>query len=597
MNILKKIIYILSPHERKRAVLMMAMLLVMAILDMVGVASIMPFITVLTNPDIIENNFLLKFMYDNSSALGVNNINEFIIALGILVFFVLVISLIFKAITTYAQLRFVLMREYSIGKRLMQGYLSQPYSWFLNRHSADFGKTILSEVNLVIIQALTPMISLLANGAMVLAILMLLVIVDPIMAFFISFTFGLAYWFIYKIVKNYLKIIGQERLRVNQLRFKSVSEAFGAGKEVKLGGLEHVYIGRFAETSKIFAKHQASAQVLSTVPRFAIEAIGFGGIILVILYYLAKTNTFTNSLPIVALYAFAGYRVLPALQKIYNSVTQLRFVGPALDNLYNELKFNQPNEIFKSVDPLPLEKVISLKNISFNYPNTQQASLKNINLEIAACTTVGLVGSTGSGKTTAADIILGLLEPQKGRLEVDGKVINDQNRKEWQKSIGYVPQHIYLSDDTVTANIALGVNSNDISYKSIERAAKAANLHEFIINELPLGYKTTVGERGIRLSGGQRQRLGIARALYHNPKVLVLDEATSAMDNLTEKLVMDAINKLRGDTTIIIIAHRLTTIKNCEVIFLLEKGELKNQGSFDELIKTSDLFRRNAFEI
>ena len=187
MNILKKIIFLLSPHERKRAVLLMVMLLVMAILDMIGVASIMPFITVLTNPDIIENNLLLNFMYENSSALGVNNINEFIIALGILVFFVLVISLIFKAITTYAQLRFVLMREYSIGKRLMQGYLSQPYSWFLNRHSADFGKTILSEVNLVILQALTPMISLLANGAVVLAILMLLVIVDPIMAFFITF--------------------------------------------------------------------------------------------------------------------------------------------------------------------------------------------------------------------------------------------------------------------------------------------------------------------------------------------------------------------------------------------------------------------------
>ncbi len=596
MYVLNKIIFLLSPYERRRAALLMIMLLTMAILDMIGVASIMPFITVLSNPNIIESNFLLKFMYEKSSLVGVNNLSEFIIVLGISVFFILVLSLTFKGLTTYAQLRFIQMREYSIGKRLMHGYLGQPYSWFLNRNSADFGKTILSEVNLVIIQALTPMISLIANGALVIAIFLLLVIVDPVMALFISFTFGLAYWFLYKIVKNYLKVIGQERLKVNQLRFTSVSEAFGAGKEVKLGGLENVYINRFAETSKIFAKHQASAQVLSQVPRFVIEAIGFGGIILVILYYLSKTNNFTNALPLIALYAFAGYRVLPALQKIYNSATQLRFAGPALDNLYNELKSFKSKMKFENVKPLQIEKSICLKNIIFNYPNAEQASLKDISLEISARTTVGLVGSTGSGKTTTADIILGLLDPQSGTLEVDGNVINNKNKKSWQKTIGYVPQHIYLSDDSIIANIALGINLNDINYESIERAAKVANLHEFIVNELPLGYKTIVGERGIRLSGGQRQRLGIARALYHNPKVLVLDEATSAMDNITEKVIMDAINKLRVDTTIIIIAHRLTTIKNCEVIFLLDKGELKNRGTFNELIEDSDLFRKNAYQ-
>jgi ABC-type bacteriocin/lantibiotic exporter with double-glycine peptidase domain len=300
MNILKKIVFILSPHERKRAVLLMLMLLVMAILDMIGVASIMPFITVLTNPDIIENNFLLKFTYEYSSIVGVNNVDEFVILLGILVFFVLVTSLIFKALTNYIQLRFALMREYSIGIRLKQGYLSQPYSWFLNRHSADFGKTILSEIYLVVSQALVPMISLIANFLVVLAILILLVIIDPVIAVFISFTFGLTYFLIFRIVKNYLRTIGTERLKVNQLRFTSVSEAFGAAKEVKLGGLEYVYIGRFAETSKIYAKHQATAQVLSTIPRFIVEAIGFGGIILVILYFLSKTSNFTSALPIIA---------------------------------------------------------------------------------------------------------------------------------------------------------------------------------------------------------------------------------------------------------------------------------------------------------
>jgi ATP-binding cassette, subfamily B, bacterial PglK len=594
MQTLKKILFLLTPQERKRAGLLLIMILIMAILDTIGVASIMPFIAVLTNPEIVESNFLLGIMYNKSKFFGVKNIEEFIILLGFLVFFVLIISLTFKSLAIYAQLRFAQMREYSIGKRLLEGYLSQPYSWSLSRNSADFSKTILSEVNLIILQAITPMINLLANATVVIAILILLIIVDPFIAFLISCTLGLAYWIIYKFIRGYLKNIGLERLKVNQLRFTSINEVFGAGKEVKLGGLENTYIDKFSKTTKIFAKHQASMKVLAQLPRFAIEAIGFGGMILFILYYLLESKTFTNALPLIALYAFGGYRILPALQQSYNSISSLRFAGPALDNLCEELRLNKKDLINKHVEPLLIERAISLKNISYNYPNTKQTSIKNVSLEILACSTVGLVGATGSGKTTTADIILGLLEPQKGVLEVDGKVINDHNRKAWQKSIGYVPQYIYLTDDTITANIALGIDNKIVSQKSIERAAKAANLHEFIINELPMGYKTIVGERGVRLSGGQRQRLGIARALYHGPKILVLDEATSAMDNLTEKLIMDAINKLKKNTTILLIAHRLTTIKNCEKIFLIEKGELKDQGTYEELIKSSSLFSKYA---
>lgn len=594
MQTLKKVLFLLTPQERKRAGLLLIMILIMAILDTIGVASIMPFIAVLTNPEIVESNFLLGIMYNKSKFFGVENIEEFIILLGFLVFFVLIISLTFKSLAIYAQLRFAQMREYSIGKRLLEGYLSQPYSWSLSRNSADFSKTILSEVNLIILQAITPMINLLANATVVIAILILLIIVDPFIAFLISCTLGLAYWIIYKFIRGYLKNIGLERLKVNQLRFTSINEVFGAGKEVKLGGLENTYIDKFSKTTKIFAKHQASMKVLAQLPRFAIEAIGFGGMILFILYYLLESKTFTNALPLIALYAFGGYRILPALQQSYNSISSLRFAGPALDNLCEELRLNKKDLINKHVEPLLIERAISLKNISYNYPNTKQTSIKNVSLEILACSTVSLVGATGSGKTTTADIILGLLEPQKGVLEVDGKVINDHNRKAWQKSIGYVPQYIYLTDDTITANIALGIDSKIVSQKSIEQAAKAANLHEFIINELPMGYKTIVGERGVRLSGGQRQRLGIARALYHGPKILVLDEATSAMDNLTEKLIMDAINKLKKNTTILLIAHRLTTIKNCEKIFLIDKGELKDQGTYEELIKSSSLFSKYA---
>jgi ABC-type multidrug transport system fused ATPase/permease subunit len=322
--------------------------------------------------------------------------------------------------------------------------------------------------------------------------------------------------------------------------------------------------------------------------------VAFGGIIIVIIYYLVQTNNFINALPLISLYAFAGYRVLPALQKIYNSITLLRFMGPALDNLLQELKINQLKMTLKKGGSLPFKKSIRLKNIYYNYPNTKKLALKNINLEIFAHTTVGLVGTTGSGKTTIVDIILGLLDPQKGTLEIDGKIINNENKKSWQQTIGYVPQHIYLFDDTISSNIAFGINKENINQKSIERAAKVANLHEFIINDLPLGYKTIIGERGIRLSGGQRQRIGLARALYHNPKVLVLDEATSAMDNVTENSIMKEIYKLRKDTTIILIAHRLTTVKDCDVIFLLDKGKLKNQGTFQELIKRSKLFSKNV---
>ena len=594
MQTLKKILFLLTTQEKKRAGILFIMILITAILDTIGVASIMPFIAVLTNPEIVENNFLLGLMYSKSKIFGVKNIEEFIIFLGFLVFFVLIISLTFKSLAIYAQLRFAQMREHSIGKRLLEGYLSQPYSWSLSRNSADFAKTILSEVNLIILQAITPMITLLANAAVVIAILILLIIIDPFIAFLISCTLGLAYWSIYKFIRVYLKNIGKERLKVNQLRFTSINEVFGASKEVKLGGLESTYIDKFSKTTKTFAKHQASMKVLGQLPRFAIEAIGFGGMILFILYHLLQSKTFTNALPLIALYAFGGYRILPALQQSYNSISSLRFAGPALDNLCEELKLNKKDLSNRYEKPLLIEKSISLNNISYNYPNTKQTSIKNVSLEILACSTVGLVGATGSGKTTTADIILGLLEPQKGVLEVDGKVINGHNRKAWQKSIGYVPQYIYLADDTIKANIALGIDLKYVNQKSIEKAAKAANLHEFIINELPMGYKTIVGERGVRLSGGQRQRIGIARALYHSPKIVVLDEATSAMDSITEKLIMEAINKLKKDTTIILIAHRLTTIKNCEKIFLIDRGELKDQGTYEELIKSSALFVKYA---
>jgi len=273
-------------------------------------------------------------------------------------------------------------------------------------------------------------------------------------------------------------------------------------------------------------------------------------------------------------------------------LTQLRFVGPALEALYQDVtNLKDFDKSTKQTAPLPFNEEICLKQVSYFYPGRDQAALKNIDIIIPANTSIGFVGSTGSGKTTTVDVILGLLEPQQGLLSVDGQRITSTNRHRWQRVVGYVPQHIFLVDESVAANIAFGIDPKEVDMQSVERAAKIANLHEFVCNELPKGYATIVGERGVRLSGGQRQRIGIARAFYNNPKVLVLDEATSALDNLTEQLVMEAINNLSHEVTIIIIAHRLSTVRNCDNIILLEGGKVSATGTFDELINKNQRFR------
>ena len=594
MQTLKKLLFLLSAHEKKRAGLLLIMILILSFIDMIGVASIMPFIAVLTNPSLLETNYLLKYMFQVSSIFGVENSQEFMFFSGVLLFFILIFTLIFRAIVTYIQLRFTFMLEHSIGKRLVKAYLYQPYSWFLNRHSADLGKSILSETGKIAGRGLGNLLDLIAKSAVTTAIIILLIIIDPKLALIVGFSLGVTYVLIYYSFNKYLKKIGKDSLKNNQLRFAAVSEAFGAVKEIKVGGLEQTYINNFSISSKIFALTQAYVSSIAQLPRFFLECIGFGGVLLIILYTMSDTGSFNNALPIISVYVFAGYRLLPALQQIYSCFTQLTFVVPSLDELSNDLRNLQFDEGKQDQNNLAFNKTITLKNIHYNYPNSSLKALKNISLNIDINSTVGLVGATGSGKTTLIDVILGLLEPQDGSLEIDGKMITKLNTRSWQRNIGFVPQHIYLSDDTVAANIAFGIDCKDIDQLAVERASKIASLHEFIIDELPKQYKTTVGERGIRLSGGQRQRIGIARALYHDPKVLIFDEATSALDGTTEKFVMNAINNLGKDITTIIIAHRLSTVKKCNKIYILEKGKLKAQGNFDELINLDSQFRENV---
>jgi len=338
----------------------------------------------------------------------------------------------------------------------------------------------------------------------------------------------------------------------------------------------------------------ASSSVIAQLPRFVLEAVAFGGIMLLILYQMKQTGSFNNAIPVISLYAFAGYRLMPALQQIYGSFSKFDFIIPSINKIHSDfvdLKILSSNLEKGSIS---LKNILYLENVSYDYPNSSRPALKNINLTIPVNTTVGLIGATGSGKTTTVDIILGLLEPRKGKIKVDEKIITKQNTRDWQRSIGYVPQFIYLSDNSVAANIALGVEPKDINLEAVEKASKIANLHEFILNELPEQYQTMIGERGVRLSGGQRQRIGIARALYHNPKILILDEATNALDNVTEQAVMDAVNNLSKYLTIILIAHRLNTVRRCDKIYLFDKGEIKSEGTFEELTKVNENFRKNV---
>ena len=578
---LKQFLNLLSKTERKYARLLVGMMIVVALLDMIGVASILPFMAVIVNPDMVHTNPFLKSAFIASHQIGINTPEEFIHITGFLVFILLLLSLTFKAITSYMQTRFTLMREYSIGKRIVEGYLHQPYTWFLNRHSADLGKTILSEVAIVISSGFNHLMLVISQSMVALALLGLLLIVDPMLAIVVGMVLGLAYIGIFLFSRNRLKHLGEIRSHANHGRFTSVSEVFGAIKEVKMWGLENVYLQRFAKHSENYASGHASAQIIGQLPRFAIEAIAFGGLLLMVLYLLDKSDSYASTIPVIALYAFSGYRLMPALQQIYNSITQLRFVRPALEALNQELMSLEASNLSQAtISSFPFSRSIELKRVSYRYPNAEEFALKNINLIIPANNIVGFTGSTGSGKTTIVDIILGLLVPQEGSVTIDGELINASSRHQWQSIIGYVPQSVYLIDASIEENIAFGSQLSDVDQEKLERAAKIADLHEFVVNDLPQGYATNVGERGIRLSGGQRQRIAIARALYHNPKILIFDEATSALDNLTEKRVMENVSNLCQETTIILIAHRLTTLRNCDQINLIEEGSISASGTY-----------------
>ncbi|MET0050601.1 MAG: ABC transporter ATP-binding protein [Candidatus Thiodiazotropha sp.] len=573
---------------------MLVLTLFMAILDTVGIASILPFITVLTDPDVVNTNEFLKTVYD---LFGFSSVDQFQYALGVGTFCLLISSVLIRSLTLWAQLRFTYYGIHTTACRMVSTFLGQPYSWFLNHHSADLATRILSEVHNVYTGIYYQALLIISNILVISLIIVLLLVVDPTIAATTFFVLGGLYLIVFLSVRKYISRLGEVRLKANHERYRALSEAFGGIKDVKSSGLEGVFLNQFYHPSKSFARQSIYSGYIAETPSFVLQGLVFGGIVLLLLYLMSSYGGLDSAIPVVAVYALAGIRFLPALQSIYRSLSQLKFYGTSLDMLYGDLmglrESARPIERkVNNLDVMPrgFERECVLQQIEYTYPNTESPVLKGIDLSIGKCKTIAFVGSSGSGKTTLVDIILGLLQPQKGQIVLDGEVLTDQLLPSWQKSIGYVSQNIFLAEGTIATNIAFGVPADSIDMQAVVKAAEVAQLDR-MLEDMPEKYATFIGEKGVRLSGGQRQRIGIARALYHNPSMLIMDEATSALDNLTEHAVMEAIEQLSGKITIILIAHRLSSVRNCDEIFFLDSGRIIDSGTYDSLQVSCAKFR------
>ena len=592
MRSLFQLLELLKLSEKIEGLKILFLILIMAILDMLGVASILPFIALLSDRTVIETNTYIKWAHEFLMGFGVKTAEDFLFIVGLSVFGVLVFSLSFKAFVVFKQTSFARNVEYSIGARMFDGYLSQPYLMLAARNSADMGRNVLSEVEAVVGGGIMPAIALITQSAVMLAILVMLLFVDPLLVVLVGTVLGVTYASLFFYVNEKLKVIGEARTISNLKRFSIINEAFSAFKDVKYGGLELFYLARFQPPSNEYAVGQAAAQIYGLLPRYLLEAIAFGGLLLVLLYYLAGGMNFGQILPVIALYAYAGYRLLPAMQQVYAALTQLSYTANAISAFHGDFTKLNENRVKKnSAHQFNFDNQISLSNVSFSYNGGNGAGLKQVNLIINANTIVGVVGKTGSGKTTLVDLILGLVPAQFGEFKVDQRIISSENVQSWQSAVGYVPQQIYLADDTVRANIAFGCPESSIDHDRLLRASRIANLHEFVTNELPGAYECIIGERGVRLSGGQQQRIAIARAVYREPSVLILDEGTSALDNLTEEKVVKALQNLKEKMTVIFVAHRLSTVKACDQIIVMDSGKIIGSGDYESLMKTNKLFQ------
>jgi ABC-type multidrug transport system fused ATPase/permease subunit len=587
---------LLAPDERRKAMRVLLVIVVAALFSAVTVVSILPFLTVLADPGKIHQTRAFARLYE---MFGFTSDYGFLIALGIGSLAVIVLANAVQMLKVYAIISFGMIQAHLNSYRLLGRYLCQPYEFFLDSHTGDMSKSVLSESGQVVNQFYRPLAELVAALLSALAILAVVIWVNPLIAGSALLLLGGIYAVIYGTARAFLRRIGQERVRLNAQRFRTAGEVLSGIKDVKLLGRENAYLHRYEHCSEAMARKQAQMSFISGLPQFVVQSVAFGGIILLCLLLVDRPAYESGAplgdlLPLIGVFAFAGQRLLPELAKIYNTFSKLQYGLGVIESITEDFERTAQGRPLPEVPPagLGLRDRLEFDHVGYSYPNAEGAGVRDASFTLRRGERIGIVGGTGAGKTTLADIMLGLLEPQTGEMRADGTPITAGNLRAWQQSVGYVPQDIFLTDSSITENIALGVPPAEIDRDRAIRCAQLAQLHGFITTELPAGYDTTVGERGVRLSGGQRQRIGIARALYHDADMIVFDEATSALDTLTERDVMEAIAALPGDKTIVMIAHRLSTVRQCDRIIVMEHGRVAGFDSWENLLAENAPFRR-----
>jgi len=560
---------LLDLSEKKNSVILLILIAISMLLETLGIGLVIPVLSLLTQSDIVVRFPELQPWLDT---LGNPSRTSMVIGALLILIFVFTIKNLFFIFLVWFQEKFTFNVHIRLSQYLFRLYLFQPYTFHLQRNSSELIRNINGEVGMFSAFGVSPAIMLISEILILLGICTLLLIIQPIGLIIAGSIMGFTGWLFLRTTHKKNTELGEKRQHHSGLIIQHLQQGLGAIKDVKLLGRESEFIKKFKEHNFENARSGRLQKVLQQLPRLWLEVLVIISLSALIFSMLIQGRALDDILPVAGLFAVAAFRLMPSISRILNAIQSLRYGLTVVDTLSNEVNLSNPDRIFYKQNNFSFNNSIEFKNVTYSYPGSQKSSVIDISLKILKGESIGVIGASGAGKSTLVDILLGLLSANEGEVMVDGCNIQNQLRQ-WQNQIGYVPQSIYLTDDTLRRNVAFGISNDEINEDAVLDAACAAQIDEFI-KGLPLGLDTVVGENGIRLSGGQRQRIGIARALYHKPNILVLDEATSALDTETEQEVMQAVRVLKGKITIIIVAHRMSTIEGCDRLYQLNDGRL-----------------------